>query len=88
MFDFVLTDKPVVLLTPDLEQYREVERGFYFDLEEHAPGPLVRSTAGVLEELSRPDADTSRRASFRSRFCPLEQGRSAAQTVDRLLELW
>jgi CDP-glycerol glycerophosphotransferase (TagB/SpsB family) len=88
MFDFVLTDKPVVLLTPDLEQYREVERGFYFDLEEHAPGPLARSTAGVLEELSRPDADTSRRASFRSRFCPLERGRSAAQTVDRLLELW
>lgn len=88
MFDFVLTDKPVILLTPDLEQYREVERGFYFDLEEHAPGPLTRSTAGVVEALSRPDTDGPRRAGFRARFCPLEDGRSAAQTVDRLLELW
>jgi CDP-glycerol glycerophosphotransferase len=88
MFDFVLTDKPVVLLTPDLEQYREVERGFYFDLEEHAPGPLTRSTAGVVEALAGPDVDGPRRAAFRARFCPLEDGRSAAQTVDRLLELW
>jgi CDP-glycerol glycerophosphotransferase (TagB/SpsB family) len=88
MFDFVLTDKPVVLLTPDLEQYREVERGFYFDLEEHAPGPLTRSTAEVLDQLARPDADAARRAAFRARFAPLEDGRSAAQTVDRLLQLW
>ncbi len=88
MFDFVLTDRPIVLLTPDLERYREVERGFYFDLEEHAPGPLTRSTAGVVEALSRPDADGPRRARFRARFCPHEEGRSAAQAVDRLLELW
>jgi CDP-glycerol glycerophosphotransferase len=88
MFDFVLTDKPVVLLTPDLEQYREVERGFYFDLEEHAPGPMTRTTEGVVEALSGEDHDAARRARFRARFCPLEEGRSAAQAVDRLLELW
>ena len=41
MFDFALTDKPQLLLVPDLEQYRDVERGFYFDLEEAAPGPMV-----------------------------------------------
>ncbi len=88
MFDFVLTDRPIVLLTPDLEQYREVERGFYFDLEKHAPGPMTRSTAGVVEALRSEDGDAARRARFRARFCPLESGRSAAQTVDRLLELW
>jgi CDP-glycerol glycerophosphotransferase len=88
MFDFVLTDKPVVLLTPDLEQYREVERGFYFDLEENAPGPLIRTTAGVVEALSEPDRDADRRARFRSRFCPYEDGRSAAKAVDRLMSLW
>jgi CDP-glycerol glycerophosphotransferase len=88
MFDFVLTDKPIVLLAPDLEQYREVERGFYFDLEEHAPGPLIRTTAGVVEALSEPDRDADRRARFRSRFCPYEDGRSAAKAVDRLMSLW
>jgi CDP-glycerol glycerophosphotransferase (TagB/SpsB family) len=88
MFDFVLTDKPIVLLTPDLEQYREVERGFYVDLEDEAPGPLTRSTRGVVEALSEPDRDAGRRARFRARFCPLEDGRSAEQAVDRLLDLW
>ncbi len=33
MFDFMLTGKPCFLLTPDLENYRNSERGFYFDIE-------------------------------------------------------
>ncbi len=55
MFDFVLTDRPVVLLVPDLEQYRDVERGFYFDIESRAPGPLVTTTDEVVEVLRGPD---------------------------------
>lgn len=87
MFDFVLTDKPIVLLTPDIEQYREVERGFYFDLEERAPGPLTRTTAGVVEALSVTDSHSVRRAEFRASFCPFEDGKSAEHVVDRLLAL-
>jgi CDP-glycerol glycerophosphotransferase (TagB/SpsB family) len=42
----------------------------------------------VVEALSEPDRDAGRRARFRARFCPLEDGRSAEQAVDRLLDLW
>ena len=86
MFDFTLTDKPVVLLTPDLEQYRDVERGFYFDIEQRAPGPLVTSTGDVVDVLQGPDAYAAARASFRAEFCPWDDGHASARAVDWLLE--
>jgi CDP-glycerol glycerophosphotransferase (TagB/SpsB family) len=85
MFDFVLTDRPIVLLVPDLELYRDVQRGFYFDIEESAPGPLVTTTEAVAEVLQGEDRWQQARAGFRQRFCPYDDGRASARTVDWLL---
>jgi CDP-glycerol glycerophosphotransferase len=88
MFDFVLTDRPVVLLVPDLDRYRDVERGFYLDLETRAPGPLVASTDAVVEVLRGADAHGAERAAFRREFCPWDDGRASARVVDDLLVHW
>ena len=86
MFDFVLTDRPQVLLVPDLEQYRDVERGFYFDIETRSPGPLVCSTAEVVDVLAGPDDRGAERAEFRDAFCPFEDGHAADRVVDYCLD--
>jgi CDP-glycerol glycerophosphotransferase len=52
MFDFSVTGKPIIFLAPDLERYR-AERGFYFDFEHQAPGPILTSVAEVLETLGK-----------------------------------
>ena len=85
MFDFALTDKPMVLLTPDLDQYRDVERGFYFDIESEPPGPMVDTTDGVLASLVDPDRYAGARARFRERFCPFDDGNASARACDHLL---
>jgi CDP-glycerol glycerophosphotransferase len=85
MFDFALTDKPQVLLVPDLEQYRDVERGFYFEIEDGPPGPMVSTTDEVARVLLGEDAHAAARAGFRERFCPWDDGRASARTVDWLL---
>jgi CDP-glycerol glycerophosphotransferase (TagB/SpsB family) len=88
MFDFALTDKPVVLLVPDFTQYRDVERGFYFDIESTAPGPLVDSTDEVIARLTGGDDHAAARAEFRRRFCPFDDGQASARVVDWLLSQW
>jgi CDP-glycerol glycerophosphotransferase (TagB/SpsB family) len=88
MFDFSLTDKAVILLVPDLEQYRDVERDFYFDFEQEAPGPMVESTDQVVAALAEDDTFSSRRAAFRRRFCPWDDGSASARVVDNLLDRW
>jgi len=85
MFDFVLTDKPIVLLVPDLEQYRDVERGFYFDLESRSPGPMVASTDAVAATLRDEDHYAEVRAAFRRDFCPRDDGHASARVVEDLL---
>ena len=86
MFDFALTDKPVVLLTPDLEQYRDVERGFYFDIERAAPGPMVTTHRRGGRRAAGPDtyAAGARRRSGRS-SARGTTGTPSARAVDWLL---
>ncbi|GAA1909784.1 CDP-glycerol glycerophosphotransferase family protein [Nocardioides marmoribigeumensis] len=85
MFDFALLDRPIVLLTPDLEHYRDVERGFYVDLESHAPGELVRTTSDVVDLLRAEDTGAAARAAFREEFCPWDDGRAAGRAADWVL---
>ncbi|WP_169808829.1 CDP-glycerol glycerophosphotransferase family protein [Microtetraspora fusca] len=49
MFDFACTGRPMVFFGYDLERYRDQVRGFYFDFEKEAPGPIVRSWDGVVD---------------------------------------
>ncbi len=86
MFDFANTGRPIVLHVPDLEHYREALRGFYLDLEAEAPGPLVRTTAGLVDALDALDdlkaSYAARYARFRDRFCALEDGHAADRLAD------
>ncbi|WDG30932.1 CDP-glycerol glycerophosphotransferase family protein [Streptomyces sp. CA-278952] len=84
MFDFALLDRPVVLYAPDLEAYA-AERGSYFDLREHAPGPVTATQEelfGALAELKKSDTRyADRRRDFARRFGAYDRGDAARRTV-------
>ncbi len=88
MFDFAITGRPMVFFTYDLEDYRDRVRGFYFDFEAEAPGPLLGTTEEVARALADLDGVTERYAepyaAFRERFCHLEDGRASARAADAL----
>jgi CDP-glycerol glycerophosphotransferase len=86
-FDFVLTDKPMVFLAPDLVEYRDDNRGFYLDYHETVPGPVVLTTAEVVETLRGPDTYAARREAFREEFTPHDDGKAAARVVDAILSV-
>jgi CDP-glycerol glycerophosphotransferase len=88
-FDYAVTDKPMIFLVPDLESYKEKARGWLFDYEPTAPGPLVASTAevlGVLRDLPRSTARyAADRERFRAEYMELEDGRAAARLIDAVM---
>ena len=84
MFDFAVTGKPLVFFTYDLEEYRDGVRGFYFDLEAEAPGPVCRTSDEVIDALREPGVDPDRYRAFRERFCALDDGAAAARVVERV----
>jgi CDP-glycerol glycerophosphotransferase (TagB/SpsB family) len=88
MFDFAVTGKPIVNFTYDLDYFQDTLRGFYFDLAEAAPGPLLATSDEVLAaiaELGRqPWVPTPRYTRFQETFCSLEDGHA----TDRVLDLF
>jgi CDP-glycerol glycerophosphotransferase len=85
MFDYTVTGKPILFLAPDLERYR-AERGFYFDFEDTAPGPILNTEQEVLQALGRIDQVSKlyekRYRAWQNKFNGLEDGKSAARVVD------
>lgn len=89
MFDFAGTGRPILFFTYDMERYRDQLRGFYFDFEADAPGPLLRTSDEVLEALrgieqvEAPYREAYR--AFADKYCALDDGAAAARAVERLL---
>ncbi|MBB5633886.1 CDP-glycerol glycerophosphotransferase (TagB/SpsB family) [Cryobacterium mesophilum] len=89
MFDFSVTGKPIYFFTPDLDRYRQVLRGFYFDLLAVAPGPVVQDPAELVRLVRDPDAVqdefAARYAAWRERFNPHDDGGAAERVMARLI---
>jgi CDP-glycerol glycerophosphotransferase len=89
MFDFAITGRPILFFTYDLEHYRDALRGFYFDFEATAPGPLLNTSeelVGALREIAPVvERYAPAYAAFREAFCDLDDGSASARVVDRML---
>jgi len=88
MFDFAPTGRPMLFFTYDLDQYRDDLRGFYFDFEKEAPGPLLATSAQVVAALAGLDAVAASyqaaHQAFTAKFCPLDDGKAGARACDRI----
>lgn len=50
MFDFILTRKPTLLFVPDIDHYRNVERGLYLELDE-IPFPFAKTSEDLVVKI-------------------------------------
>jgi CDP-glycerol glycerophosphotransferase len=86
-FDFGVTGKPMIFHVPDLERY-VATRGWLFDFEPTAPGPLVETTDEVVDQLLDLDGVVRRHqeqyAAFRRTYLDLEDGHAGRRFVDRV----
>jgi CDP-glycerol glycerophosphotransferase len=92
MFDFVVTGRPMVFFVPDIGDYGRRVRGFYFDIQDRPPGPVVSTIEGAVEAVrTAGEPATVRRWStdyeaWRARFAPFDDGAASARVVDRLID--
>ncbi|SEG41462.1 CDP-glycerol glycerophosphotransferase [Thermomonospora echinospora] len=90
MFDYALLDRPMIFYTPDLAEYAGRARGCYFDLAEHAPGPVLDDEDALLAALADLDgqrvAHAARRRAFAARFGEYDRGIAARAVVERFFD--
>lgn len=94
MFDAAVARVPMLFFVPDLAAYRDRERGFTFDFEREAPGPLLSERSEVVAcaaEWAEQGAHASwlkpeRAEAWRERFAPHDDGHAAERVVAALRE--
>lgn len=88
MFDYSATGKPLYFFVPDIEHYRGELRGFYFDLADHAPGPVVSTEAALIAAIRENDtaAFASKYERWQAKFNSRDDGHAAERVVSRMLD--
>lgn len=87
-FDYANLKRPMIFFTYDLDEYEEDIRGFYFNLAEKAPGPLVKTTEEVIKAIKEYKENTffsDKMEEFYQRFCYLEDGHAAERVVKEVI---
>lgn len=89
-FDYTILKRPMLFYVYDIDAYRDQLRGFYFDFEKEAPGPLVKTTASLIEAIMQieghPDKVLEEIEVFHERFCVLEDGKASERVVNEVFE--
>ncbi|WP_066190668.1 CDP-glycerol:glycerophosphate glycerophosphotransferase [Gracilibacillus timonensis] len=85
-FDYANLKRPIIFFVYDLEEYRDTLRGFYFDFEQDAPGPLVKTNQQVLAEVKKLEQNvfepSGTELAFYQRFCYLEEGKASEKVIE------
>lgn len=86
MFDYLNTNKPIYFYCYDINEYNDM-RGFYFDLEAEAPGPIVKNSSTLFRSILNSDSYWlkygEKYQKFREKFIPFD-GPDTANKVYKL----
>ncbi|ANU27651.1 CDP-glycerol--glycerophosphate glycerophosphotransferase [Planococcus versutus] len=89
-FDYAILNRPVIFFMYDLENYRDQLRGFYIDIENDAPGPIVQTEQELFQAIhvlkdSNIQLD-AKFTEFKNRFSSLEDGHATQRVVKAFLK--
>ena len=87
MFDYMYSKKPCFLYVPDLESYKNSERGFYFDIEE-TPFDICKDEASLIDAIKSYDEKEylAKREEFIAKLGKFENGTASKVAVDLILQ--
>lgn len=87
MFDYSVTGKPMFFCVYDYDDYENQQRGFYFNMREEVPGPVVSTTAELADAIANYDGDAWNETyrNFQVRYNPFDDGNASARVLARLL---
>lgn len=90
-FDYANLKRPMLFFTYDLEKYRDILRGFYIDIEEELPGPLLFTTDEVIDAVSHIDKLTKeyhqKYVKFYDKYCSWEDGNASRKVANAVFGL-
>lgn len=89
-FDFANSKKPMLFFAYDFELYKENIRGFYLDMEQDLPGPVIKTGEELLNAILHIDTVYEKYKekynAFYNKYCGLEDGNAANRVIEKVFE--
>ena len=88
MFDYSITKRPMIIFAYDYENYRDNLRGFYFNIYEEFPGPIVETTSDLIDSIQNYDCKEYEKKykRFVKKFTSFDDGNASSRIVDLIIE--
>ncbi len=87
-FDYANLRRPILFFTYDIEKYKNLLRGFYIDMENEVPGPLLFTSDEVIEAIANieqvQEEYKEKYNVFYNRFCHLDDGKASQKIVEKV----
>lgn len=87
-FDFANLKRPILFYPYDLEEYNSVDRGFYIDIYNDLPGPLLFTTEEIIDSIkninSVKEEYSEKYDEFYDEFCSFEDGTASKRIVEKV----
>lgn len=83
VFEYCITEKPMIFFAYDLEEFSDHGRGFYEDYESYVPGSVLRTSAEVIDILIEEKYDFNKITAFNDNNFPILDGKA----TERIIEL-
>ena len=87
-FDYANLKRPMLFYMYDLDKYANTLRGFYIDIVNEVPGPILKTTEEVIGALKNIDEIEKeygdKYEEFYNKFCHLEDGNSSKRIVEKI----
>lgn len=68
MFDYSILNRPILLFTYDLDEYKDKLRGMYLDITENRPGPILFTSKEVENAIINIEQTEKENYEFRQKF--------------------
>ena len=88
MFDYSIIKRPMIIYAYDYEKYKDNIRGFYFNIYEEFPGPIVKNTTDLIDSVINYDCTEYEKKyeGFLNKYTNFEDGNASSKIVDLIRE--
>lgn len=85
-FDYAVLKRPMVFFMYDIDDYRDRLRGFYLDVDDFVPGPIVKTNEELAREIKMASSENKDLKRFLKQFCELEDGEAAKRVCEKVFK--
>ena len=85
IFEYCITEKPMIFFAYDLEEFSNHGRGFYKDYKSYVPGPVVKTSEEIIDYINKSAYSIDQIRTFNEENFPNLDGKASERIIRQFI---